>query len=92
MRLKQGVASHTRAEADAKRIELIAKATGEGISKVAPPLRMMAESKPSTCDWRSSTLYSSATWPRNQHDYHASNVADVAGLIATAMSTVRETK
>lgn len=81
------------AEADAKRIELIAKATGEGISKVATAIK--AEGGIEALNMRLAEQYilqfgnlAKAT----NTIIMPSNVADVAGIIATAMSTVRELK
>lgn len=81
------------AEADAKRIELIATATAEGINKVAATIK--EEGGIEALNMRLAEQYI------NQFGNLAkttntiimpSNVADVAGIIATAMSTVKEVK
>lgn len=81
------------AEADAKRIELIATATAEGINKVAATIK--EEGGIEALNMRLAEQYINQFGnlaKTNNTIIMPSNVADVAGLIATAMSTVKEVK
>jgi regulator of protease activity HflC (stomatin/prohibitin superfamily) len=81
------------AEADAKRIEYIATATAEGINKVAATIK--EEGGIEALNMRLAEQYITQFGnlaKTNNTIIMPSNVADVAGIIATAMSTVREVK
>ena len=81
------------AEADAKRIELIATATAEGINKVAATIK--EEGGIEALNMRLAEQYINQFGNLakiNNTIIMPSNVADVAGIIATAMSTVKEVK
>jgi regulator of protease activity HflC (stomatin/prohibitin superfamily) len=81
------------AEADAKRIELIAKATGEGISKVAAAIKDDGGIEALNMRLAEQYITQFGNLAKTTNTIiMPSNVADVAGLIATAMSTVREIK
>jgi regulator of protease activity HflC (stomatin/prohibitin superfamily) len=81
------------AEADAKRIELIAKATGEGISKVAAAIKDEGGIEALNMRLAEQYIVQFGNLAKTTNTIiMPSNVADVAGLIATAMSTVREIK
>jgi len=81
------------AEADAKRIELIAKATGEGISKVAAAIKDQGGIEALNMRLAEQYIAQFGNLAKTTNTIiMPSNVADVAGLIATAMSTVREIK
>jgi len=81
------------AEADAKRIELIAKATGEGISKVAAAIKDDGGIEALNMRLAEQYIVQFGNLAKTTNTIiMPSNVADVAGLIATAMSTVREIK
>ena len=81
------------AEADAKRIEYIATATAEGINKVAATIK--EEGGIEALNMRLAEQYITQFGnlaKTNNTIIMPSNVADVAGIIATAMSTVKEVK
>jgi regulator of protease activity HflC (stomatin/prohibitin superfamily) len=81
------------AEADAKRIEFIATATAEGINKVAATIK--EEGGIEALNMRLAEQYINQFGnlaKTNNTIIMPSNVADVAGIIATAMSTVKEVK
>ena len=81
------------AEADAKRIEYIATATAEGINKVAATIK--EEGGIEALNMRLAEQYITQFGnlaKTNNTIILPSNVADVAGIIATAMSTVKEVK
>jgi regulator of protease activity HflC (stomatin/prohibitin superfamily) len=81
------------AEADAKRIEYIATATAEGINKVAAAIK--EEGGIEALNMRLAEQYITQFGnlaKTNNTIIMPSNVADVAGIIATAMSTVKEVK
>jgi regulator of protease activity HflC (stomatin/prohibitin superfamily) len=81
------------AEADAKRIEFIATATAEGINKVAATLK--EDGGIEALNMRLAEQYITQFGnlaKTNNTIIMPSNVADVAGIIATAMSTVKEVK
>ncbi|MGA2734248.1 MAG: stomatin-like protein [Syntrophobacteraceae bacterium] len=81
------------AEADAKRIELIAKATGEGISKVAEAIKDQGGLQALNMRLAEQYIAQFGNLAKTTNTIiMPSNVADVAGLIATAMSTVKEVK
>jgi len=79
------------AEADAKRIELIATATAEGINKVATSIKEQGgiEALNMRLAEQYITQFGNLAKATNTI-IMPSNVADVAGIIATAMSTVKE--
>ena len=81
------------AEADAKRIELIATATAEGINKVATSIKEQGgiEALNMRLAEQYITQFGNLAKATNTI-IMPSNVADVAGIIATAMSTVKEVK
>lgn len=81
------------AEADAKRIEMIAKATAEGISKVAAATK--DEGGIEALNMRLAEQYIGQFGnlaKTNNTIILPSNVADVAGVIAMAMATVKGVK
>lgn len=81
------------AEADSKRIELIAQATGEGIAKVAAAIREKGGIEALNMRLAEQYINQFGNLAKtNNTIIMPSNVADVAGLIATAMSTVKEVK
>ncbi len=81
------------AEADAKRIELIAEATGEGIKKVADAINGKGGLEALNMRLAEQYIVQFGSLAKSTNTIiMPSNVADVAGIIATAMSTVREVK
>ncbi|MDD5099371.1 MAG: band-7 C-terminal domain-containing protein [Syntrophales bacterium] len=81
------------AEADAKRIELIAKATGEGISKVAAAIKDQGGIEALNMRLAEQYIVQLGNLAKTTNTIiMPSNVADVAGIIAAAMSTVREVR
>ena len=81
------------AEADAKRIELIAKATGEGIRKVAEAIKDQGGLQALNMRLAEQYIAQFGNLAKTTNTIiMPGNVADVAGLIATAMSTVKEVK
>jgi regulator of protease activity HflC (stomatin/prohibitin superfamily) len=81
------------AEADAKRIELIATATAEGINKVAATIKEDGGIEALNMRLAEQYINQFGNLAKiNNTIIMPSNVADVAGIIATAMSTVREVK
>lgn len=81
------------AEADAKRIELIAMATAEGIRKVAEATKDQGGLEALNMRLAEQYIVQFGNLAKTANTIiMPSNVADVAGLIATAMSTVKEVK
>ena len=81
------------AEADAKRIELIATATAEGINKVASTIKEQGGIEALNMRLAEQYINQFGNLAKtNNTIIMPSNVADVAGIIATAMSTVKEVK
>ncbi len=81
------------AEADAKRIEYIATATAEGINKVAATIKEKGGIEALNMRLAEQYITQFGNLAKtNNTIIMPSNVADVAGIIATAMSTVREVK
>ena len=81
------------AEADAKRIELIASATAEGINKVAATIKEQGGIEALNMRLAEQYINQFGNLAKtNNTIIMPSNVADVAGIIATAMSTVKEVK
>ncbi len=81
------------AEADAKRIELIASATAEGINKVAATIKEQGGIEALNMRLAEQYIGQFGNLAKtNNTIIMPSNVADVAGIIATAMSTVKEVK
>jgi regulator of protease activity HflC (stomatin/prohibitin superfamily) len=81
------------AEADAKRIELIASATAEGINKVAATIKEQGGIEALNMRLAEQYINQFGNLAKTTNTIiMPSNVADVAGIIATAMSTVREVK
>jgi regulator of protease activity HflC (stomatin/prohibitin superfamily) len=81
------------AEADAKRIELIASATAEGINKVATAIKERGGIEALNMRLAEQYITQFGNLAKtNNTIIMPSNVADVAGIIATAMSTVKEIK
>jgi regulator of protease activity HflC (stomatin/prohibitin superfamily) len=91
----EGKAAQVRlvAEADAKRIELIAKATGEGISMVASAIKEDGGIEALNMRLAEQYIVQFGNLAKtNNTVIMPSNVADVAGLVATGMSMVKEIK
>jgi len=81
------------AEADAKRIELIASATAEGINKVAATIKEQGGIEALNMRLAEQYITQFGNLAKTTNTIiMPSNVADVAGIIATAMSTVKEVK
>ena len=81
------------AEADAKRIELIATATAEGINKVASTIKEQGGIEALNMRLAEQYINQFGNLAKTTNTIiMPSNVADVAGIIATAMSTVKEVK
>ena len=81
------------AEADAKRIELIATATAEGINKVAATIKEQGGIEALNMRLAEQYINQFGNLAKTTNTIiMPSNVADVAGIIATAMSTVKEVK
>ncbi len=81
------------AEADAKRIELIATATAEGINKVAATIKEDGGIEALNMRLAEQYINQFGNLAKTTNTIiMPSNVADVAGIIATAMSTVKEVK
>jgi regulator of protease activity HflC (stomatin/prohibitin superfamily) len=81
------------AEADAKRIEYIATATAEGINKVAATIKEKGGIEALNMRLAEQYITQFGNLAKiNNTIIMPSNVADVAGIIATAMSTVKEVK
>jgi len=81
------------AEADAKRIELIATATAEGINKVAATIKEDGGIEALNMRLAEQYIGQFGNLAKTTNTIiMPSNVADVAGIIATAMSTVKEFK
>jgi len=81
------------AEADAKRIELIATATAEGINKVAATIKEEGGIEALNMRLAEQYIGQFGNLAKTTNTViMPSNVADVAGIIATAMSTVKEFK
>lgn len=81
------------AEAEAQRIELIAMATAEGITKVAAAIKETGGIE--AVNMRLAEQYISQFGnlaKTNNTIIMPSNVADIASIVATAMSTVKEVK
>jgi regulator of protease activity HflC (stomatin/prohibitin superfamily) len=79
------------AEADAKRIELIATATAEGINKVATSIKGQGGIEALNMRLAEQYITQFGNLAKTTNTIiMPSNVADVAGIIATAMSTVKE--
>jgi regulator of protease activity HflC (stomatin/prohibitin superfamily) len=79
------------AEADAKRIELIATATAEGINKVATSIKEQGGIEALNMRLAEQYITQFGNLAKTTNTIiMPSNVADVAGIIATAMSTVKE--
>ena len=81
------------AEADAKRIEYIATATAEGINKVAATIKEKGGIEALNMRLAEQYITQFGNLAKTTNTIiMPSNVADVAGIIATAMSTVKEFK
>lgn len=81
------------AQADATRIEMIAKATGEGISKVASAIK--EDGGMAALNMRLAEQYITQFGNLAKATNTLivpSNVSDIAGILATAMATVKEVK
>ena len=79
------------AEADAKRIELIATATAEGINKVATSIKEQGGIEALNMRLAEQYITQFGNLAKTTNTIiMPSNVADVAGIVATAMSIVKE--
>lgn len=91
----QGKAAHVTlvAEADAKRIELVAVATAEGIRKVAGSIKEDGGLEALNMRLAEQYIKEFGNLAKTTNTVlMPANVSDVAGVIATAMSTVKEVK